>query len=154
MNLEDIRGRIAALQAERKAVERAWPSSDECAAGIAATVKRLAAGGRQVLQPARLRKGKLGDSFSVSHHDVLAILAALDPERITTRLVEIAHEEHPEPGLSSADRGRRLAEIEVELRGLAIEEERLIRSSAAPIIRRADADPEIVLSPDLDRLAA
>lgn len=154
MNLEDIRRRIAALQAERKAVERAWPSSDECAAGIAAQVKHLAAGGRQVLQPARLRKGRLGDSFASSSRDVLGILAALDPERITARLVELAHEEFPEAGLSSADRGRRLAEIDAELRSLAIAEERLIRSSVTPIIRRADADPEIVLSPDLDRLAA
>ncbi len=62
--------------------------------------------------------------------------------------------EFPENGISAADRRRRLAEIDAELRRLEIDEERLIRSSPMRIIRRGDAHPAVVLEPDLDRLAA
>jgi signal transduction histidine kinase len=155
MTIEKIRDRITALQAERKAVEREWPAQAEAAESIAAEVEHLAERGRDILNPSRLRKGKTDlTSHAASRIDVLSIVAALDFERTAARLAAIAFEAHPEPGISAADRRRRLAELDAELRSLEIEEERAIRSSPTPIVRRGDADPTVVLAPDLGRIAA
>ena len=150
MTLEKIRGRIATLHDERVAVENAFPSWEEATSEITGSVAKMSEAGRNALGPAHLRRGRM----HARGVDALLLAAAFDPEGLTERLLRVARDAFPEPGLSTADRARRLAEIEEELRSLAIEEERLIRSSVTPIIRRADADPEVVLAPDLDRLAA
>lgn len=150
MTLDQIRGKIAALQDERAAVEKAFPSWDETAADLAANVSKMSEAGRLALAPAQLRRGRT----HARGVDAVLLAAAFDPAGLTERLLQVAREELPEPGLSSAERARRLAEIADELRVLQIREETLIRSSVTPIIRRGDADPEIVLTPDLDRLAA
>ncbi|MFB1488404.1 MULTISPECIES: hypothetical protein [unclassified Thiocapsa] len=150
-----IRDLIDGLKADREAIARAWPAHAEAAAAIAEEVERLAARGRQILNPAYLRRGKLPDlHFAASARDFLALMAVADPQRVAARLVDLATEDHPAPGITAPDRARRLAEIADQLRALELDEERLIRSSPTPITRRADASPEVVLTPDLDRLAA
>lgn len=150
MTLQKIRERIAALQDERAEVERAWPSADECRAGIESAVELLARDGRRALSPAFLRQGRI-DSSGVA---ALPLIAVLDPERLAAGLANLALSEYPEAGISAPDRTRRLAEIAREIHKLGIEEEILIRRSLTPVARRGDADPSIVLDPFLNDAAA
>ncbi|QVL46759.1 MAG: hypothetical protein KFB96_13390 [Thiocapsa sp.] len=153
MNIDLIRASIAALQDEREAIEKSFPSWDETAAALAADVGRMSESGRRALSPAQLRRGRMHGRGV----DALLLAAAFDPAGLTERLLRVARAEFPENGISAADRRRRLAEIDAELFALEIEEERQIRAAATPIVRRGDAHPAVVLAPsleDLNRFAA
>jgi hypothetical protein len=148
--IEQIRERIITLQDEREELARAWPSEMECREGIAEHVKMLARGGLAQLGAADLRKGRI----DARHVDPLCLLAVFDPERLATQLADMALAEFPDPGLSAEDRAKRLAKLESDLLAAEVDEERMIRKSPIPIIRRGDARPEIVLAPDLENSAA
>ena len=78
----------------------------------------------------------------------ISVVADEIKARLATRLEEFYREQ---PGLAEAERDKRIKALEDELAEIEVAEERLIlRAEAAglPVLRRADAVPEIVLAPD------
>lgn len=146
--LATVRAKIAGLKGDRKSLERELPDRDEAAAKLQSLAETRADHGRSLLQPSGLRYGKLPrDIFQWRPEDFFDVILALDPSA-PRKLSEIANRDHPGQGITDADRRQRLKKIDADLLALEIEEERAIR--AAPgTLRRRDANPAVVLAPQL-----
>lgn len=82
-------------------------------------------------------------------HDFWVSLHADDIKARLAERIERHYAEHP--GISDAERDKRLSKLEGELADLEITEERLTRTAeraGLPVLRRADASPLIVLAPN------
>lgn len=153
MNLTTLRKHIAALTAEKSAIVASGRSRGEVHAGIDAFCRTAAAAGEQRLAHA-ITSDDLTQAFVIRDPgpnlfpNVAPLLAALlGADRLCEALCNGLDDIVP-AGMPAADRAERLAEISAELDKLERDEERLIVASeetAAPIARRADARPEIVL---------
>lgn len=82
--------------------------------------------------------------------DQLGFLAAWDPVRLKSVLME----DMPLNGITDADRATRLKKLSDDILATEIAEEVLLRemeaSTNAPIFRRTDANPAILLAPDTE----
>jgi len=173
--IAEVRGKIAALKAERSEVHRAPLPREEVQERIRAEVSRLASGFRPDVGglmrpggdgPDLLGTRELGHGAGHVRSDhgalfaaqittelgrgVVAMLAALAPEALEDRLMAAVGEalHQAAPGLPAAERPERLAELDAEVLDLERQEEELIEATerdGRPIARRGDAAPEAVL---------
>lgn len=151
--LSDVRGRIADLQAERRRVESLPPELDTAVeridrwvaamehtarAGIVPEPARFAASPEHYRQP---RSGR--DEFA-------AIMVAFLGDELAARVKAQVQEVYADrPGISDAEREKRLAQLDRDLLDAELAEESLIRAAEAAgftIARRADSDPRAVLA--------
>lgn len=152
--LERTRDRIAALHEERNAViqaPRTRKEAEEAARGeiarLAKTVgpwfSRLAVPGGDMVDP---------NFKAAMARDPLAVTAAVNPEGLLAQVARGLDAVYAQrDGLSEQDKGARLRELKAERIELEKREEAHIRGLEAvglPALRRADADPEIVLAAD------
>jgi hypothetical protein len=150
-----IRARIEALQGERR---RAWSqprSRKEVGPWTRNYIARLHAEAEQQARRA-LRQLAAGhrevdplDGDVVAGEVALAraLVGLLGVEKVEGVLLRHLDEEVP-VGLDQEERNQRLFEIDEELTALEVREEELIEQSeaeGAPVARRSDAKPEIVL---------
>lgn len=161
MKLETIRRKIGEMKARHREVERAPLPVEE----IRERVRGWIAARAEKYRPGELRGfthpvsgrvgGILGPEFlrdwrADSASQFEAMLCSLLPERVEAVLLARIVEEvgDREPGLPSAERAQRLAEIDRELFRLETEEEQFIEQFEAEgqdVVRREDANPAAVL---------
>jgi len=174
-NIETVRGKVAALKAERARVKAAPLPRKEVQERVRAEVARLGSGFRPdvsgLLRPAGDPPDLLGVAglahgsghvapnrsplFSAQlaqevARGTVALLAALAPQALEDRLMAAVDEELGEKpaGLPSAERPELLAKLDAELLRLEIAEEQFIEATerdGRPVKRRADANPAAVL---------
>ncbi len=155
----ELREQIADLQREQRDLSSVRRSRAEVAAHVKKTVERW---GAEAAKTNRLDLGELAHGHALLGHvevtlgvgnspsfaDVGPLLVLLlGAQKVSTAL--LAGIDSVPEGLPTEQRERRLAEISAELDRLEAGEERLILASeaaGAPVLRRADARPEIVLA--------
>lgn len=154
-SIKQLRTRIAALQRERETINAQERSREEVRAAVLQYAERLDAEfadrARYVLRRVAAG-GRLSGMFNAALADfgadaAMPLVATLGAATVADAMLR--HLESAVPaGLDAEARAARLSDIATELDALEIEEEALIEASeatAAPILRRPDCRPEIVL---------
>lgn len=150
--VDDIRAQIAKFHEEYQQIETAWPTQPEAVESLAQVLEREAARAFDTLGSGALRRGQLpANLWRWDGRAALGLIAAVvGPDQMARRLVTLAMDVNPEPGIDGEYRAHKLAEIQSERVKLEREEEALIRQSETtghPITRRPDADPATVMTP-------
>ena len=156
--VEEIRQAIADLRAERQKIASAPVPASEATALLDQMLDRWEAGGRNryigvepIIQAAtsgQVPQIEIHQSATIGH--VLGLLVPMlrpQLEAALTAAVE-GHYQTVPPGLPSAERARRLAELDQELLRLEVIEEQAIEAAATGglhVDRRPDAAVEAVL---------
>lgn len=164
--LTDIRAKIAELTEKRDAVGTNQRSRAETLNTVRELIDIRAAHGREIIedfasqaQYANARGDLIPFSISADQVRVSAqsLLCFLNKDSLLAEL-EAAVERHvpaDRPGLKEATIER--DKLDKEIHGLGVKEEHIIRElegAGLAVHRRADADPEIVLSDDPAKIAA
>jgi len=151
----DLRIEIAALHAERADLANSGPTRTELEAQITTQCHHAATSDEAQRMRNLVANGMAYEAFTLDHrkppqiaHNLMSVFAAvLGPGRLAAALHE--HIAHLPDGSTAAERTARVVAINAELDRLEADEERLIEASelaGAPIARRADARPEIILA--------
>ncbi|RDD63824.1 hypothetical protein [Ferruginivarius sediminum] len=152
--LDEIRGRIAELEAQRADIEAQPVSRDEALAALDRWIHAEAAKFANDLSIGSLLNGDprarlYAIGWGSQHIDWTPTLCALMPDTVRAYYVDQIDAELAErEPLSAEQRQQRRAEIDGELFRLAQEEERIITAMQArgeAVQRRGDADPRAVL---------
>jgi len=161
--VDALRRQIADLSRERAEIEAAPPPPEERRAALEACIAAIGARWRPTVDPLSGHIGELAAPDLVAGISTESALEGLLARLLGPALVDLLVEEidrAPEgraPGLPSAARPAKLAELEARIFALECEEERLIEEAEAAgitIERRADADPCAVLGLEVPPRAA
>jgi hypothetical protein len=154
--LDELRGRIDDLKAERERVELLPPDSAVLADLVKRTVakegKEWAVTTYQFSNPDGVAGHQLVEHFNTAFKNnargAFGVMSALFPDRMTEMLLAAV----PKNGVTDADRAAMLARIDDDILGLEISEEFAVReieaSTGAVMSRRLDANPAVLLAPD------
>lgn len=153
--VDALRSRMVKLRAERGGLNLCSNSRAEVVHAIDQTIAAwsIEAETRLGVETKRAHVGHSFSPFRINASPGLVdlgpvLVAAIGAEAMRARLMKNA--DALPIGMPKADREARIAEIDAELLAIGREEEQLIMQSEdedAPIARRWDADPAIVLQP-------
>ena len=152
--LADQRSRIAELKAEIEEVERAPFDAAEAGRRVDEKVGVLATVAPDRLSLASLvSDGEAHLSYDAHMHDILALLAVVNPTGLAAGLRRLCaeHVQIHGPGLSPATKASRIQAAKTVLSQLELEEEALIREADAAglqFARRPDANVAGILGLD------
>lgn len=162
--LNQLRTRIATLQAERDAINGLRRSREQVNGALDAWLSTAEVQGKAALQLA-VDRAQAGQSFAPCHVqgnaavfelpgaapfslDLGPLLIALMGKAVIQKRLAILIDALPD-GMAPQEKAKRLAEIERELDEIEADEEALIveiEQAGESVLRRADARPEIILA--------
>ena len=154
--VELFRDQIAGLRLQRRRVERDLPDRARIMAAISRWEKEAEARLDAQVNVASLLRPADGRPSMAGRIDLAEAAAAVAARELADRhrdAVEHAFAKAGADGLTPEARAARLAQIDAQILDAGKSEEIAIRAAeaeGAPILRRADADPRIVLAFDQD----
>ena len=154
--IEGFRDQIATLRVERRKVERALPDRRQALAAIERWQREAQARIEGQVDTASLLRpadGRPAIGARVDLSQAAAAMAARELADLHRDAVEAAFVAAGNDGLDTEARAAKIASIDAEILAAGKGEEAAIRAAevaGTPILRRADADPRIVLARDCD----
>lgn len=155
-DLDSLRADIEATRAEIEATENAPPPREEVERQKAAEIEGLANRFAAAAWTGPLEPGGLAyaapEFAALANRDVLAFACFAAPEKMRALVAARLDDAYRDgPGLTSSERHLALTALGARLAAFELAEEAVIRAleaSGLVHIRRADADPAVVLAPD------
>ncbi|WP_150117784.1 hypothetical protein [Microvirga vignae] len=151
-DLDEIRDRIADLQAQRTAIQNAPVDRKTMEQRINYEINRVTAVKNLTFREISAVDGRFyASEFNKRFDkDPFALFAALDPEGLKAALLEHL----PADGLTAEESQAKIIKLDAEILAAEMAEELTLREieagTGAAIPRRADADPRVLLAPDAE----